>query len=206
MFNNREEAGYLLAEKLRSQHYAKASHIAAIPRGGVVVGRVVANLLELPLVSIVVKKIGSPGNPELAIGAVGPEGTVFWDEKLLATLQLTEEEKKMLVEKTEQERKEREVRLGVIPPELEDKTVVVVDDGVATGSTACCTALFLKKKNAKRVILATPVIARDTLALVKRYYTKLIYHNAPSQFYAVGEFYKEFPQVSDEEVARLLKE
>lgn len=205
MFQNREQAGKILAEKVKKVNVPGDSIVIGIPRGGVVVAQVVAQTLNLQLSVVVIKKIGAPGNPELAIGAVGPRRSVFWDQKLVSVVGISEKEKKELLQEKEKERKEKEELLGIKSPGVKDKTVIVVDDGVATGSTVIAAALFLRKVKAKYILLAVPVIAKDTLSAVKQYYDQILYLEAPSQFYAVGEFYQEFPQVEDAEVKEILK-
>jgi len=205
MFQNRGHAGKLLSEKLRKLKIPKNAIIVAIPRGGVVVGDMVAKELGMPLSIVVVKKIGSPENPELAIGAVAPEHTIFWDEKLMKTLSITEEGKKELLQEKEQECDEREKLLNIAIPETEGKMIAVVDDGVATGSTVIVAALFLRKKGAEKIILAVPVIAKDTISRIKKYFDRIVYLEAPLHFYAVGEFYDEFPEIRDEHVLEILK-
>lgn len=206
MFKNREEAGKLLAERLKKEKLPQDSLIFAIPRGGVVVGEIVSELLVLKLVSLIVRKIGAPGNPELAIGSVGPENTVYWDEDLCRSLRITRSQKSKLKSQKFEEQKERGKKFlkGRIP-NIKGKTIVVVDDGVATGATAIVGSLALRKIGAAHVFLAVPVIARDTVDKLKRYYDKLIYLDAPLEFHAVGQFYQDFPQVEDKEVIEILK-
>ena len=205
MFQNREEAARLLGEKLKEK-YGQDAVVLGIPRGGVILAKVVADMLNAPLDIVVVKKIGAPDNEELAVGAVGPDKTVYWEEKICQQLGINKSAKLKVKSEKLQEQKEREKRLreGKNPIDLQDKTVILVDDGVATGATVMAAALFLKKQKVREAILATPVIAKDTLAKMKKYFTEIIYLDAPRQFYAVGQFYQDFPQVEDEEVRRLL--
>ena len=205
MFENREEAGRLLASKLLS-YRAKKAVVLGIPRGGVVVAKIIANVLHLPLDIVVVKKIGAPGNPELAIGSVGPKSTVYWDEDLCQRIGVNKAQKSKLKAQKLNELKEREktLRQGSKQAFLKKKTAIVVDDGVATGATVMAAALFLRKNKVEKAILAVPVIAQDTLSKVKSYFSEVVYLDAPIEFYAVGQFYREFPQVSDEEVKALL--
>lgn len=205
MFKNREEAGILLAKKLKREKISNDAIVIAIPRGGVVVADVVAKELHIPLSLVVVKKIGSPGNPELAIGAVAPEGTVFWDEKLMKTLPVGEQEKEKLLEEKKRERETKEQLFHVQPSVMNGKYVVVVDDGVATGATVIAASLFLRRKGALQIVLAVPVIAKDTLSYIKKYVNKVVYLEAPLRFYAVGEFYEEFPEIKDENVLEILR-
>lgn len=207
MFQNREEAGRLLGEKLKEK-YGKDVVVLGIPRGGVVVAKVVAAILGAPLDMVVVRKIGAPDNPELAIGAVGPGGVVYWDDRLCRQLSINKSAKLKVKSEKLLEQKEREKRLreGKNLTSLQDKIVLLIDDGVATGATVLAAALFLKKQKVKEAILATPVIAKDTLEKVKKYFSEVIFLDAPGQFYAVGQFYREFPQASDDEVIKLLED
>lgn len=204
LFKDREEAGNLLSSRLHE--FKKENNLViGITRGGVITAKAVAKNLKLVLDIIVVKKIGAPLNPELAIGAVGPEKTIFWDEDLCKELGIPESQKTNLKEQKLLEQKDREQILrGDKPYEVKDKIVILVDDGVATGTTAVAAAKFLRKKGAKEIILAIPVIAKDTLFRLKRYFDEVIYLDSVQDFYAVSQFYQEFPQVSDDEVIDIL--
>lgn len=205
MFTNREQAAELLVKKLR-EYQGKDLLVLAIPRGAVAMGKIIAQALSAPFDIIVVRKIGAPFNPELAIGAVAPANTVYWDEKLCRRLHVDKEMRNEKLKSKNEERKEREklLRGNKAYPVMKNKTVIVVDDGVATGATSIAAAKFIKKKKAKKVILATPVIATDTLPKVKRYFDEVVYLEASGEFHAVGQFYEEFEQVSDEKVLDLL--
>lgn len=206
MFKNREEAGKLLAEKLVSFKGGNTI-VLAIPRGGVVVGKVIAGFLGCPLDILVVKKLGAPGNSELAIGAVAPNGVVYWDEVIVGSVGADEEYKNEELRIKNEELKEREeyLRGGKGPLELDGKTVVLTDDGVATGATTIAAIRAVRNMEPKKVILAVPVIAGDTVEKIKKEVDELIYLEAPWDFYAVGQFYEEFGQVEDDEVKKLLK-
>lgn len=206
MFLSRHQAGQLLAKKLKDYQRREDVVILGIPRGGVVVAKAVADMLQLPLDIMVVKKIGAPNNAELAIGAVGPMGVVYWDDKLCKRLRVTRAESLELrsVKLDEREEKEKLLRGRKKMVTIKNKTVIVVDDGVATGATAIVAAKFVKKTGAKEVILAIPVIAKDTLLNIKRYFDEVVFLESPEEFYAVGQFYQNFPQVSDHEVVELL--
>lgn len=205
MFKNREQAAHLLAEKLRHLK-GKNVLVFAIPRGAVVMGKIIASSLSALLDVIVVKKIGAPHNPELAIGAVGPEKVVYWDSKLCRAVNVAKKIKNQELEIKDEERRERErlLRGKKAYPNVKGKTVLVVDDGVATGATSIVAGKFMKRMGAKKTVLVTPVIAKDTLAKVKRYFDRVVYLNMPDEFHAVGQFYEEFPQVSDDEVIKIL--
>lgn len=205
MFKNREQAASLLVEKLK-KFKDRDVLVMVIPRGAVIMGKIIAKELSAPLDILVVKKIGAPYNPELAIGAVGPQDTVYWDSKLCRALRVDSRTKNRELRTKNQERRERErlLRGNKRYPSLIEKVVIVVDDGVATGATSIVAVKFLRKSKAKKIVLATPVIARDTLSKVKRYFDELIYLESSNDFRAVGQFYEEFPQVSDDEVREML--
>lgn len=206
MFKNREEAGKLLGEKLRA-YAQKDILVIGITRGGVVVAKTLASVLKVPLDIIVVKKIGAPNNPELAIGAVGPSGVTYWDKILCERLGVSKSQKLNLKNKKllEQKQLAKLLRKDDSYVSISEKTIILIDDGVATGATVMTAVKFFKKIGVKKILLATPVIARDTLERVKKYFSQVIFLESPFQFYAVGQFYKEFPQVEDKEIKRLLK-
>lgn len=206
MFKDRIQAGKLLAKKLKKFKNKKDVVIIGITRGGVVVAKEVAKILKLPIDIIVIKKIGAFNNPELAIGAVGPVNTVFWDKDLCTRLNVSENEKIKSQMIKNQERLKLEKSLRKIKPviKLKNKTVLLIDDGVATGSTVLCAQKYFKKQKAKKVILATSVIAKDTLSSIKKYFDEVIILDVPNDFYAIGQFYQDFSQVTDKEVVKTL--
>lgn len=207
VFQNRVEAARKLASKLQAHQGKKGLVVLAIPRGGVVTGQELARALSCPLEVIVTKKIGAPGNPELAIGAVGPIGQPVIDENLVQRLGIKEDylQKQTTKIKEEIRRREKEFRGDKPPFELKNKTVILTDDGVATGATILAAIEIVRQENPKRIIVAIPVIARDSLVKVEAKADEVVYLEAPKLFFAVGQFYREFPQVSDEEVKDLLK-
>lgn len=206
VFQNREEAGELLAQKLKS--FAKKNDVLVlgITRGGAVVAKIIAQKLNLVLDIIVVRKIGAPTNPELAIGALGPGKTVCWDKGLLRFLEIGKVQAQGLKLQKEKERTELEKRLrgARLPISVEGKTVILVDDGVATGTTVKCASFFLKKEKARKIILAIPVVSKETFNDIKIYFDSIITLSIEENFYAVGQFYQQFPQVEDEEVIAIL--
>ena len=207
MFLNREEAGIRLALKLSKEKFPRDSIIVSIPRGGVIVGKTISEILGMALQVLLVKKVGAPQNPELAIGATGSNGVVYWDEKLIEYLDISDKEKDAAFSETVRGIKAREKRLGVEPLKqisLKGKTIIVVDDGVATGATAITAFKILKKLGSKKIILATPVISRRTKKELQNSFDRVIAVETPRDFQAVGQFYREFPQVEDEEVKAIL--
>lgn len=206
VFEDREEAGHLLARALQKLQISTHAIIAAIPRGGVVVGRVVADDLQLPLTVIVVRKIGAPNNPELAIGALGPHDTIYWDRQLCNRLGISSREKLLLQEQVAAQHRELEQELGVMYKKktYTGKTVLLVDDGVATGATVIAASLYLKKEDPSSIWLVVPVIASDTSKAIAPYFSKIITLIEREDFRSVGGFYSDFPQVTSEEARRLL--
>ena len=204
MFEDRREAAIKLSLKIQKVLKNKNFVVVALVRGGVVLGKVIAESFDVPLSIMVVKKIGSPNNPELAIGAVGPYDSVYWNSKVCRELGITSEEKQRLRERKEVERIKQEITLKGNGVDFKGKTVILVDDGIATGATAIAASKALKKKKAKEVILAVPVVSKDTLRDIKRYFDTVIYLLSVWNFYAVGEFYKNFPQVENEQVLKIL--
>ena len=209
MFLNREEAGIRLALKLSKEKFPRDSIIVSIPRGGVIVGKTISEILGMALQVLLVKKIGAPQNPELAIGATGSNGVVFWDEKLIKYLNISDKEKDAAFSDTVRGIKAREKRLGVESLkqiDLKRKTLIVVDDGVATGATAITAFKILEKLGSKKIVMATPVISRRTKKELQKYFDRVIAVETPRDFQAVGQFYRDFPQVEDEEVKALLRD
>lgn len=207
IFENRVEAGRILGAQIRGFKGLKSFLVLAIPRGGVVVGRELATSLNCPIDIIVTKKIGAPGNPELAIGAIGPGGKEVIDEKLAKRVGADEEyiRNQIAIIKNEIVKREKRFRVGKPPLDLKNKTVIVTDDGVATGATMMAAIDLVRQHNPQKIVVAVPVIARDTLRKIERLADEVIYLDAPELFFAVGQFYKEFPQISDEEVIQILR-
>ena len=205
LFENRSEAGRKLASALKD--ISRNSVVLAIPRGGVVVGYEVAKALQIPLDIIITRKIGAPGNPELAIGAVAEDGTYVLDNSLVEMLGVAQDyiETEAQNQKNEIKRRLQKYRGDTAGPVLIGKEVVVVDDGVATGSTLKAALLSLTKVGAKSIIVAVPVGPADTVKALKRHADRVVCLNMPEPFYAIGEFYEDFSQTTDEEVIDLLR-
>ena len=206
LFLDRLEAGKRLSNALKA-HVDKNGIVLAIPRGGVVVGNVVARTLSLRLDVIIPRKIGAPGNSELAIGAMTEDGTIILDERLLKMLQVS---RQYVKEESERQRLEIERRLklyrGDKPyPSLKNREVIIVDDGIATGSTMKAALASVRKKGAKKIIIAVPVGPESTIKELEKQADKVVCLYTPEPFYAIGQFYDEFDQTTDEEVKSLLK-
>jgi len=207
-FRDRHEAGQLLARELAFLKGKKDAIVLGIPRGGVVVAYEVAKALDLPLDVFIARKLGAPYNPELAIGAVASDGTVVVDENLIRSLGVSE---KYVKEETERQKREIQRRLKAYRgeralPELKGKVVVLVDDGVATGATTLAAIRAIKASEPAEAILAVPVGPPDAIARLKEEADRVICLFTPTPFWAVGAFYLDFEQTSDEEVKRLLRE
>lgn len=207
VFRNRQEAGEKLAIKLSRYKDNKDVVVLGIPRGGVVTAAAVAKALAAPLEVVVVRKLGAPGHPELAIGAVDSAGHVFLNEVLAARLGVSGEylAKVKEEERKEAQRREEVFRAGRPPLSLTDKTVIVVDDGVATGATTLLALRAVREQRPQKVVLAVPVAPLDSVELLRPEVDELIVLSTPPEFAAVGQFYEEFDQVSDSEVKSLLQ-
>lgn len=206
MFNDRNDAGMHLAEKLREYENDSNAIIFAIPRGGVIIADIVCEQLNLPMDIVVTRKIGAPFNEELAIGAVGPAGEQFLNYQ---TIDMVGAKKEYIEKETRYKTKEACDRLkkyrGSDKYEvLSDKKLLLVDDGVATGYTVLAAINFLKGFKPDKLILGIPVIAPDTLTVIEEQVDELVYVISREPFYAVGQFYKDFSQVSDIDVMKVL--
>ena len=203
MFQDRVDAAQKLAKKLE---WIKNEHpvILAIPRGGVITGDVIAKTLGLSLDIIVSRKIGAPYNPELAIGAVVHDGSFFPNSDLINALGISKE---YIAEKISEQLEEIRRRLvkfrGRSDYSLKDKTVVLVDDGIATGATVFVALDWIKKQKPKEIVVAIPVGPRETIEKLSKMATVVVLHD-PVVFGAVGEFYDSFNQVEDYQVAEIM--
>src|SRR3989338_3405638 len=203
-FKNRQEAGQKLVSQLEKYRGNYQAIILGLPRGGVVTASVIAQELKLPLDLIVPRKIGAPGNSELAIGAITEDGEGIFDESLIRAYQISQD---YINREIEQEKQEAKRRLKVYRADkktldLKDKIAILVDDGVATGATMQGTIKSVKKKGAAKVVVAVPVISQEALMTLKKETEEVIYLDRPAFFGAVGEFYEDFSQVEDEEVIK----
>ncbi len=208
LFRDRREAGRRLAERLAFLKDEKELVVLGIPRGGVVVAAEVARALGASLDIFIAHKIGAPFNPELAIGALTSTGDVVLDEEMVACLQLTRTD---ILREVEHQREEIARRLelfrrGCPPLDLRGKVVVIVDDGIATGSTMLASLRALRKQAPTRLILAVPVSPPETMARLKKECDETIAVATPEPFWSVGRFYTRFEQTEDSEVIRLLEQ
>jgi len=208
VFRDRREAGERLADRLAGLEDIRERDVTVlgIPRGGVVVADEVAERLAAPLDVVIPRKLGAPGNPELAIGAVAPGQRVL-DERMVRALGVPESYLDREVARAEQEieRRERRYRAGLPPLELNDRTAIVVDDGVATGSTAVAALRWARARGAAAVVLGVPVAPAPTARQLAREADEVLALETPDLFHAVGQWYRHFGQVSDDEVVRILE-
>lgn len=199
-FVDRRDAGERLAQAL--ERYAEADAVVlAIPRGGVVVGEVVARALGAPLDVVVPRKIGAPANPELGLGAIAP-GVRVLDERMLRTLDVSERylEREIAEQEREIGRRERVYRQDRPPVDVRGRVAIVVDDGVATGGTAVAALRWARARGAERVVLAVPVAPPQSLERLRTEADEVVVLATPSPFLAVGEWYRSFDQTTDAEV------
>ncbi|MDE1813431.1 MAG: phosphoribosyltransferase [Thaumarchaeota archaeon] len=204
MFKNRIDAAQRLASKLE---WLKKEDpvILAIPRGGVITGDVIAKTLGLPLDIIVSRKIGAPYNPELAIGAVIHDGSFFPNSNLITALGIPQSYLDEQIADNVKEVRRRLMKFrGRIDYDLKGRTVVIVDDGIATGATVFVALDWIKKQGPKRVIVAIPVGPQDTIDRLRQMAEVVVLHD-PAVFGAVGEFYDSFDQIEDYQVSEIMR-
>ncbi len=204
IFGDRHEAGEELAKAL-VVYGATHCVVLAIPRGGVIVGEVVARALGAPLDVVVPRKIGAPGNPELGIGAVAP-GIQVLDPRMVDALGVSAAylEQEIAAEEQEIERRQHAYRAGRPAVEIAGRVAIVVDDGVATGGTAVAALRWARDRGAARVVLAVPVAPSAALERLRDECDELVVLATPEPFFAVGEWYRRFEQTSDDEVIQAL--
>lgn len=205
-FTDRVQAGRLLAEKLAGLAGRPDLTVLALPRGGVPVAAEVAWKLHAPLEVFVVRKLGVPGRKELAMGAIASGGVRVIDREVVGSLGIPPEvvEQVAAEEQGELERRERAYHREVPAPVLQGKTVVVVDDGLATGSTMLAAVAALRKNNMASIVVAAPVMSPDAFREVGKAADKVVALLVPGQFSSVGQWYGDFRQTTDGEVRRIL--
>ena len=206
-FRDRSEAGRLLASRLAEYAHRPDVLVLALPRGGVPVGYEVARALDAPLDVFVVRKLGVPGHEELAMGAIASGGVRIENTDVVRALGISREmlDRVTEVEQRELDRREREYRGDRGPPDVRGRTVILVDDGLATGSTMFAAISALRQLGPARIVVAVPVAPDDTCRALARAAETSVCVRTPEPFYGVGFWYDDFSQTSDEEVRALLE-
>lgn len=206
-YKDRNEAGQKLAEELIAYKGQKDTVVLGLPRGGVVLAFEVAQTLNLPLDVTCPHKIGAPHQRELAIGAITESGEGHFNEQLCRTLGVSE---KYIADETKRRAAEAKSRMslyrpGMEPRNLKHKTVIIVDDGLATGATMKAAILSVRAEHPKKIVAAVAVSPPDTLEEIRELADEVICPYAPASFQAVGQFYDNFAQVTDDEVIELMQ-
>ncbi len=205
-FVDRKDSGKQLAHLLRNYKNQSDGVVIGLPRGGVVTAAEVADILQLPLDIVVPRKIGAPFHEELAMGAVMQDGDVVWNEEIVEHYQVSPQDLRISIQKAREESARRLAlyRHGFPPLNLTHKTVIVVDDGIATGATIRAAITFIKKQQARKIIVAAPVAAADTCAEIAPDVDEVVAVIKPIHFGGVAAFYQTFDQTTDQEVIDLL--
>jgi putative phosphoribosyl transferase len=205
-FRDREEAGRRLGKALLGMK-GSGVVVLGIPRGGVVVADEVAKALEAPLDIVVTRKIGAPGEEEYGLGAVTQEGEVIVDRRAAEAVGASQDYLDEVAERKREEVRQRMTSLrGDAPyPELEGKTVIIVDDGIATGNSVAAAIMSIKRRKPARIVVAVPVAPAEAEGFVAKAGAEMVCLETPWAFFAIGEFYRDFAQVDDDEVRRILE-
>ena len=206
-FKNRVQAGQYLADKLMRYSGASDAIVLGLPRGGVVVAHEIADKLGLPLDVFLVRKLGVPGYEELAMGAIASGGTRVMNEEVMRQIRIPASVVEAVAEREELELKRREAAYRGNRPPLEVKglTVILVDDGLATGATMRAAVTALRKQNPGRIIIAVPTASPEVCNEFRADVDEILCGMKPTPFHAVGVWYEDFSQTTDEEVRQLLK-
>jgi predicted phosphoribosyltransferase len=204
VFHDRKDAAMRLSEAL-SSYRNKHALVLGIPRGGAVTGYHVAKFLNADFSLLISRKLGHPFNPEYAIGALAEDGTVHINEHALAEVSQDDIDQAVATQKKEIERRIQILRKGKPLPEIRDKTVIIVDDGIATGATIFAAIEMCRKKKASRIVVAAPVSGTEKKEELARYADDVIILEIPEFYHAVSQVYDSFQQVSDAEALELLE-
>ncbi len=207
MFQSRSDAGKKLADELQKQKVS-ADIVLAIPRGGVLVGAEIARVLNIPLDVLVVKKLGAPNNAELSIGAIASDDVTYLDQDLIKITGVSKAYLNYEIQNKHHELIDRENKLRKGKPKLnvQNKTVVLTDDGAATGATVFAAIEWLKKHATKLIILALPVCSYETDQKLEQLVDKCVILETPETFQAVGQYFQNFEQVSEEEIYETIRQ
>lgn len=202
LFKDRRDAGKMLAKELSSYANKKETVVVGLARGGVIVADEVAKMLGLPLAVLVVRKIGAPGNEEFALGALSETGELLLNEQMGVSSAYIQK----IIEREKKVAQERSALYRGKKPQVDfkNKVIILVDDGIATGSTMEVAIRTMRNAKAKKIVLAVPVAAPDSLKRLSAQVDETVCLASPSPFYAVGNFYREFGQTTDQEIIALL--
>ena len=206
MFKDRKDGGTQLSGKLKEYIGQKNVLVLALPRGGVVTGVEIAAFLEAPLDVLIVRKIGHPWQPELAVGAISETGSIVYNEEVISSMGVTKDYLRGEAARQREEiaRRQQLYRGGRKLVNLRGKTVILVDDGVATGATMKAAVETVKREQVGKIVVAVPVAPPGTAAELQRIVDVFVCLAMPGDFMSVGSCYSEFPQVTDAEVVTLL--
>jgi putative phosphoribosyl transferase len=206
MFKDRKEAGTKLAEKLKDFAGQPDVLVLALPRGGVVTGLAIANSLKVSLDVLIVRKIGHPRQPELAVGAISETGSIVYNEEVVSSAGVTKEYLRGEAARQREEiaRRQELYRGGQKLVNVQGKTIILVDDGIATGATMKAAVEALKRGQVGKLIVAVPVAPAETAAELRKMVDVFVCLDTPEYFMAVGSYYAEFRQIMDAEVVALL--
>jgi len=207
LFQNRADAGRQLATRLTGYSGRNDMLVLGLPRGGVLVAFEVAQKLQAPLDVLIVRKLGVPGHEELAMGAIATGGTRVLHDDVVRSLQISAAtiESVVAAEEVELRRRERIYRSGKPPPEIDGKTIILIDDGIATGSTMRAAIQVLRKRKPARVVVAVPYAPFPLYDGFEDQVDESVILHSTQAFWSVGQAYDDFSQVSDEEVTRLME-
>ncbi|WP_347258351.1 phosphoribosyltransferase [Methylocaldum sp.] len=206
LFENRTDAGRKLAEALGAYAGRSDLIVLALPRGGVPVAYEVARALKAPLDLLIVRKLGTPGNPELAMGAIASGGASVLNRDVVSIYRISDEviENAAAKERQELERRERLYRGDRPYPDIENRCIIVVDDGIATGATMRAGLAALRQRNPSCIVVAVPLAPVDTVERLRAEVDEVVCLMTPEPFFAVGQGYRDFSQTTDDEVREIL--
>lgn len=206
-FRDRKDAGRYLADRLQKYAHQPDTLVLGLPRGGIVVAYEIAMELGLPLDVFLVRKLGVPGYEELAMGAIASGGTRILNQDVIRNIQISADDIKNVAAREEKElmRRERAYRNNRPRPEIKDQTIIIVDDGLATGATMRAAVTALRKQSPHKIVVAVPVASNDTCNEFRAEVDEILCGLTPTFFNAVGAWYENFTQTTDDEVVSLLE-